>query len=271
MSIKKKLKKVNRGLVLALALIVVLIIYIIVTDIRFKKSTQKIGDHASQFLNDYLKATESDIDGVWTAKDKENKLNEIESVVDKYWTTGTLGVPSEYDFFTGLNTFKGFYSDCYEGNYAGNVKNTNVSVNNAKISKYGNKGAVYSAEVTVKMSAPKYQSFPGISYQSTVVEYSWDDYDSFYKEYDQIYKDKGLILCETVDLTVKYSVSFRYIYADGEWKICQSDIEMDFMSQPTISAGYDKKYYDKESGKPVEIADTDAAADKNSDVKEGEK
>lgn len=231
---KIRLKRVNRGLVLGAAVILGTALYVFIAHRRFVNATDGIKTDASNFINAYMTATESDIKGVWSEEDKKAQIAEIDKVMDAYWTDKTIGSSVVDGMLVGdgggmckKKDFKDFYKMCYDEDYVGNVKDCDASIEKAKIKEYGNKGALYTADVTVTMTIPKYMCFPGLSgydtYYDDIVDFVGEDSINTNEDRQAMVRE-GYIKDDSVEVSVKYSVSFIYLYTDGEWKISEAEI-----------------------------------------------
>lgn len=219
MTFKLKMKRINRGVYLGAVIVIILCIYLIAQKIKFNASKDDIAQRVEDYFSDYLKAMESDIDGIWTDEDKEDKKNDIYEVIDKYWTIEDIA-NSAYYYYDNKNSTKAKVSEIYnEEFYAGNVMDTSCKFSDdIKVSRYASKGAIVTGTLEVRMSAPEFSSFPLFG-DLTV----WYDGELAQNEFNAA-MEKGKILSRQVEIEVTMDVTVVLWYEDGEWMISNSSI-----------------------------------------------
>ena len=84
MSFKSRMKKMNRGIALGLVIIVVLIIYIVIDNVRFNQSKEDIENVAETYAQAFADASESDVEGIWKKEDAKSYREGLINVIDKY-------------------------------------------------------------------------------------------------------------------------------------------------------------------------------------------
>lgn len=199
-----KLRKINRGIALSCVVVVATSCYIVYDKKQFSKNVGNI----SQSVKDYLE----DITDAQTSSDDPKQLCEnLKIVIDKYMTyetlnisdTVTLGSPNKKEIISQLNSAPEDYAPCN-----GKFTKYEIKINDIKVSKYGNNGAV-----------------ANVSYQ-TVSEFIGNPID-FTDSYVSTAQGNMGEDPEEIDLKQKYrqtkdcdegEIYFNNI--DGEWKIC---------------------------------------------------
>ncbi len=89
---KSKLKKLNRGVILAVVLLVGLVIYIVADNQMFKSEKpeieQLVSDYVGEIAEINVAPEEYQVAGkAYTKEDSENRIEDYTNIIDKYWTT----------------------------------------------------------------------------------------------------------------------------------------------------------------------------------------
>ena len=197
-----KLRRLNRGIALGCVVAIATTGYIIYDQKQFSKN---VGD-ISQSVKDYL----GDITDAQTSSDDPKQLCEnLKEVINKHMTSETLKT-SDSDFYT---TPKSEYISKLNSApkdlapTVGSFSKYEVKINNIKVSKYGNNGAV--ANVNYEMVC-EYTGNPiecTDSYVSTIYD---EREDGTPKDTKQKYRQTKE--CDDGE--------FYFNNVDGEWKLC---------------------------------------------------
>ena len=197
------LRKINRGIALGCIVAVATTGYIVYDQKQFSKNVGNISQSVKSYLEDLTDAQTS-------SDDPKQLCENLQEVINKHMTseklkTSELAMPitSKMDYISTLKTAPKDYAPI-----SGEFSKYEVKINNVKVSKYGNNGAV--ANVNYEMVC----EFTGNpiectdSYVSTI--YNDIEENSNSKDTNQKYRQTKT--CENGE--------FYFSNVDGEWRLC---------------------------------------------------
>ena len=231
MSFKTRMKKMNRGIALGLIIIVVLIIYIVIDNVRFNQSKEDIENVAETYAQAFADASESDVEGIWKKEDAKSYREGLINVIDKYWSDSSVstalinGYESKAELVESMEYFD------LANNYIGNVKNVKYDFTKVKIKKYGPGGAILTGTVVMTASVPMSESFAYLGGIDSAYSIDWN-----YGEEDEELED-GKIKSGMVDIVAEIDATMIFTYEAGEWKLCNQSTY--FMWEGDVSEPYD--------------------------------
>ncbi len=214
MTVKKFMKKVNRGLALALVLIIALAVYIGIDETRFKKEKPQI----VQTLNEYM----ADLGKVLNTPEEYRKLGEkmpdealrqqeqeLEEVLNRYWISAGGKNPNYYYSETYMQEWLQNVNALLEQMSYGNgyLSSWNCRIEGSpQIYKNGSDSATVELEYTLTAEYTGKVNVPGPdSYASMVIEAGGD---SQQEQQEQAMR-----------LTVTGSLGFELERSDNTWRI----------------------------------------------------
>lgn len=197
-----KLRRINRGIALGCIVAIATTGYIVYDQKQFSKNVGNI----SQSVKDYLE----DLTDAQTSSDDPKQLCEnLKDVINKHMTSETLQTSSDFattpksEYLSSLNSAPEDYAPT-----VGGFSKYEVKINNIKVSKYGNNGAV--ANVNYEMVC---------EYTENPIECT----DSFVTTISNEQEENPL----PNDTKQKYRQTktcndgeFYFNNVDGEWKLC---------------------------------------------------
>jgi hypothetical protein len=210
--VKTILRKVNRGLVLGLVLLIGLAVFIVADELSFQKQRPQIQETLEAYLQDVAKISilpeAYQKLGVKTPADVlDKKKAEVQTVLDQYWTASGSDVDS---YMFTKEVVKSEWNNMLENNAKGNgyvTKWTGISNGNVKISKTGPGRAMvifpYSVVLEIYGEAD--------SNHMTGVIYAGEKYNGENTP-DEVRRQEHKYSLES-DLQVEM------LYTDGQWKI----------------------------------------------------
>lgn len=274
MNFNKIMRKANRGIILGIVFIVSVLIITIVDVVRFNSSKSEIEDEINNYLNEYLTASESNYDGIWSDDNINTEIDEVSSVIDKYWTDKKCS-GSYVAMCTGKNELKtnvgyvygkSIYEDEADEDISvvDNVSNTSVSLSNVKIKRAAQSVAIVSCDIVVKETVPAFRNYVGIEGMAYVTDVTAGEASVTYD--DSYIGDDKKVNSGLSDIVAKYSdSSFILIYEDGKWKI--SGMKVYSYGDGSASDYYNQCVYDKETGKKIHESQTNNGANEDKNVK----
>ena len=225
MSFKKKLRKINRGLILGGILLVGLIVHIVVDTVSFnnEKSVIRgvIEEYASAMCTTIVTDNpEVDSEGKLTRRLKEDKARKLEELISKYWTTDISGAEEYYytkknmDEWINNNYGEDNGSSCIVDSMAANIKDI-------KVSKMGPNGAKVEVDIELitTMVGLTDLVFP-FSYgnrHEVAGNISDDSWETPVEQLDAEYNGKNIKSERTF-----YNQTIILLKEQGEWKISSS-------------------------------------------------
>lgn len=229
MSFKTRMKKMNRGILLGVVILLALIIYIVVDNVRFNQSKDDIKNEAQKYAEAFAAASVSDVEGIWSKEDVEKYNQGLTQVINEYWSDNGVSTALIYGY-EGKNDMIDYVS--YFGNtssYVGNVKNVKYDFTKVKVKKYGPGGAMLTGTIVMTGSVPQYNGFTFIGGCMYADYFTGVDDD---KE-----NEEGKISNATVDISVEIDATMIFTYEDGQWKICNQSM---FWFDGKAGASYDE-------------------------------
>ena len=207
------LKKMNRGIALAIALIVGLIIFFIADSVAFAREEPMLKDFLEEYLEEASKinllpeqyrASDTDIpDSVITAKTKETK-----DFIEKYFTEYKNPM---YAYNESTKNYMLMMSDImYSENQKGGgvIKDLSYSlIKITNIQKLATDAVSISFMVDMSLSASPYASFLNLT------QYS---HGQMFMNYSEEYAD------EIQDINEQLSMTFTLFKVNGKWKIAEA-------------------------------------------------
>lgn len=245
MKLKRFIKRMNRGVALAVLLVAGVAVYVVVENVRFNSSKDDIKSTFESYVEDYLKASESDVDGIWKAEDAKREREELLDVVDKYWTGNNIKseTTAYYSVYSDVRaSIMGIYGDevIKQSPLVDNVKDSKFNISKMKVKKFGTNGAILTCTFDVSQVVPAYRDYPDLlGYSDGLM---WDEELSNNVKYDEVSSGQ-----ESMSGTYEGSIVFRY--EDGEWKICSWDV---FTTNVNYTEPTENGVYDIKTGEKVE-------------------
>lgn len=182
---KHKLKKINRGIVLAVILVIVMTIYIIIDYSNFKKEIPMIKttvtdyvDELSQFniAPEKYQSTKC----VYSDEDKNSRISEFNVFADKYWTNNDY---NDEPWTTEKKEFKNLFASYIDDLEKGFITECSSDVENIIVKKDGPNSAV----VVVKYKI-NYVGSNRVKIINNDDGYGYYDYDEEKVQTDALYK-----------------------------------------------------------------------------------
>lgn len=172
---KRRLKKINRGLVLAAVLIVGLIIYICIDNHNFKTEKPQIESNISGFVNGLAEFNVTpekyrELGKTYSADDAEKLRKDFSGYVEEYWVSSD-DFNDPYEFIVKKNDMKALINQKLDSPM-GYITEFEAQLRNCKISKDGPNAAIAECEIKVickgtsesGMLLPTEYFFPGGMY-----------------------------------------------------------------------------------------------------------
>lgn len=217
MKLKKLWKQANRGVILAIVLIIVMTCYVMIDKMIFNSEKQLIQETFEQYMDDYIKALPTDKDfvaggAVWTDAAQKKEIEKLQTVINTYWTSTNYvtalqmyRMNSKSDILSNIQVA---YSNPKET--VGYVKASEYNVKEIKISKNGPNGAILSCKLRVKIDTigtSNYIDLEGDIHQSTM----------YYPMSAEIKKPDTLALTAETE----YNYNIELLRVNGEWKLAK--------------------------------------------------
>ncbi len=229
MNILPKIKRMNRGFILAAIALLAVSVSIIVDWTRFKNERDNIVENVEGYMNAIEKALafpEDVVNGTkeWAKDDYAAYEESVMDVFDEYWTEKEIA--SYVDYFPGMASMSEDIGDMVDNLYSekGYYKSLELTPGDMKVKTYGPGGA----KVTVKVNGKaEFKSTcdmfmgVGMNYGGYVVEEYYEEGELY--EEDTIVKaeEEGNIAETKYEFDVE--VSIILLRQNGEWKISGMD------------------------------------------------
>lgn len=172
---KLRLKKINRGLVLAAVLLIGLVIFIIVDNHNFKSEKpdieRTITDYVSELSALNITPEKYQASGKkYSSEDADKRISEFTEFADKYWITVDEN-PNSMVWYTYKNEFRGSMERILEDAEGSYITDCSAEVNDCKINKDGPNAAL--VQCTVRFIFTGTQSCAFIGAGGGDWSYSW--------------------------------------------------------------------------------------------------
>lgn len=216
MKLKTLWKKANRGVLLAIVLILVLCCYIVIDKLTFSNEKPEIDETMQTYLTTYLDALTVSEDfitagGTWDASSIAKQRETLSEIIKTYWTDtfyqSNNGWYSQIDKGEFLETLQSTYSDSLLNQ--GYITNIDNMISNVRITKNGPGAAIYTCTLkftTTTQGTTDFVSVDGNT-NTTNANYWYDDSTS------------TVPVTETQTLTFEYDVQVELLRENGTWKI----------------------------------------------------
>ena len=141
---KHRLKKINRGIVLAVILIIGLTIYIICDYSKFKKETPLIEQTLTDYITEFSEATVTPekyqkLNAVYSDEDSAALTNKLYGIIDNYWTINNY---NNNDWGLTKSETKGEIDSFVKHKERGFIKEVSVDMNKFIVKKDGPNSAL---------------------------------------------------------------------------------------------------------------------------------
>ncbi len=193
-------RKINRGIVLGVVLVIGTSIYVVNDNRRFKQSEGDIKNVVDNYFDDIAELN---------LKKDEDVYSNVEELVDKTWGYGDFS-NNDYNIISKSSIKSDLEYLKENSSSVGEVFTYETNITSLKINKYGPNGAVASFNLS------EYIDFSGAP--------DILSYDSFCQvennDYDQVSGEMNVDVNNEYSLTKEYYEAKIYLnYIDGEWKI----------------------------------------------------
>lgn len=213
-NMNKKLKTVNRGIVLGIILIIAVVISVIVDNYRFQSEKDYVREQLDKYLNEYTTAMVQE--GTSSSADADS-YKKLSSIVNNYWCDKTVSLNNwNYTLSDMVNNLTSINDSENKEETEAYIVSSTYKTSNTRISKSGPNFAKISCSIvyTVETSGP--MTFMCPLFPS---EYS-GSYDYSDSNKDDHIASKDTHFLNTIDCD--YVI---YMYRDsGTWKICETSI-----------------------------------------------
>lgn len=218
---KKRWKKINRGLLLGAVLLVGLVGFIVFKEVQFRQELPKIRESAEAYVQDLL-ALNVSLEGEELGKDltdeqRAQKQAALEKLISERMTTGDNSTGNGYDVFSA-SELRANYEEMLEGAPATLFRNLEFDIpeNRIEVTAEGNDYAyvsIYLQNISVEACGMIDQMFGG---ESTKYYYDVEIYDKEIAEGEEFenYIDKTWYTC-----TFGGNAMLQMQRVDGEWKV----------------------------------------------------
>lgn len=205
----------NRGVIVGILLLVLLVIYVLVDYSNFKGETDDIKTVVTDYVKEYMDSLNVPVDientKNWTKELADSKADTYKQLLDKYFTyTYTKGDIFEEESDITREEADDFISETYDlANLKGRgfVTESTYSTNRMKVEKYGPNGALVTFNLENSLKTTGSPVFPLIDFVPC------DDYN----EYDE----EGEIVASTKlqSVSISSSITVKLTRESGTWKI----------------------------------------------------
>ena len=228
---KRKLKKLNRGLVLAGIVLILLMIYMIVDHITFLGDKEELQDVVTGYITDIttlLPAPEG-----YEELDPDAALSAVSQVLDQYFSYDSGSYPYASSCTDIYNSFDSFYREA-AGKTEFIIFSYETSVSDLTIKKNGPGGALVSLTIAQRLEfgyeGDKALSicFPEPFYYYTNLYDVVDppaQSESLHSGSDALHSDTDAE--QEVSQTVEHQIVFELAKKNGSWKILNVDERSD--------------------------------------------
>ena len=205
----------NRGVILGLFLILILIIYVFVDKITFNNEKVLIKETITKYMDDYssyISNTEEfcNSSGTWNDSLLKEKKEHITKILNDYWTdtfyTDTLNPWGQHSKSDMLNLVKELYDTSHYSIKTGYTRPIQYNISEMKITKNGPNGAKVSFDLRCK-----------IIYQGTQYSVFFDGQIMSPNDYTYSNNDSDSLTEKTVILDT--SPTFNLLRENGKWKL----------------------------------------------------
>lgn len=212
--LKKMWKTSNRGLILGLILIVILVIYVSVDKITFNKEKPIIEETLNTYVKELVEVIQTDEEFItsgskWTSDSLNELKEEYQTVLNKYWTS-TFYVDSNYSWGQqSLAASKLVLNDLFESQPPMDseyISNVTYRITDLKITKNGPSGA----KVTFDLQYT-------FEYQGNITFFGFDG--NINRPNDYYWTDTPSESPEKHGFNGSYRLSYDLLREKGEWKI----------------------------------------------------
>ncbi len=215
---KKKLKKMNRGLILGAILIIIVVIYVIVDYARFSSEKTIIKSNLEEYLEKFVNA--SIMEDLNYSKESDNYKN-LSNIINTYWCDKKI-TNQNWNFtyprmLQELNNRFSTSSTSKDNEYMdwsnGYIFETSYNIKNMTIKKAGPNLAKVTGTIIYDISSSDIGSF--------IFPFS----DGYIDYYDYNYDGKQQSISKDKYIASKVENQFEvYMYReDGNWKIAESN------------------------------------------------
>lgn len=227
--IKKYWKRLNRGMILAIIIVLVIAVHTVVTNKRYKNNKKAVYNTAVEFCEGFGKLKLFNCEGKLSEKELDAAVDAAMDYVDRYWTDEQLkNTDYERNRLRSKEGLKTLINDFANANKAGrtivnsyNIKMEDPSeyLTSLSTSRFGTRGIKVSVDFTYSIN------WTGADDKiTTIAGTTFDSGNSYEYEYD----DQGRVIEESVETAQGVaerssgdyqSAVIYFIYTDGEWKI----------------------------------------------------
>ncbi len=234
--LKKYWKRFNRGLIIALIIVLIIAVHTIVTNRRFKRDKKDVKETAEKFIDGLGDLKLFNCEGKLDDKARQEAVDEAMEYLDKYMTDETLkNTNYEMRGFRSKENYESIIKNLADANARGGayIRSFDINVEHEEdtpfsysVSRFGNRG------ITVEINYQYYIVWEGEDDELTIFDSEvYDEGIDYYGDEDESLYDEPIEGVQTEDGQVKdKSVSGRhasmhndvtiyFIYTDGEWKI----------------------------------------------------
>lgn len=166
---KGRLKKLNRGIILAIILLIGLTIYIMIDNHNFKSEKSEIENVVEDYVNalNAFNITPEDqraLDVKLTQQQSDEIYKNGKTILDKYWVEGKTPVNTSFDFYFVKSDMRRMLQSWIDTKQ-GYVTDYKLDIKSSSISKNGPNAAIMFLDVSVKATGAGEQTIFGLDGQ----------------------------------------------------------------------------------------------------------
>lgn len=227
MNARKFFKRINRGIVLGIIVILGFVIYVVADTSAFKKNKPNLEQAAENYfeaVSNVAVTPESDRDtkkNDMTEEGKKRLSEEFDKMLDDYWTDSSTDVVSQY-YYIDMDSMKSsidylLNNDSEIDKASGYVTDWVYKLSNIKVVKAGPDVAVVSYDFDVTAKIVGHNPLVICSSEATGASQMSFTYDNTGKAVTEEY-ESDVNKLKSYNITGNESMKLKKV--DGEWKIC---------------------------------------------------